>query len=150
MFEYGCYDGVYESSGADNQHLRDFIQYPRPHSDYNQGKPFTINNQKLYYVDMNSSYMSFINGIPTDLTMQNKNYNKFMDMIHSTVNVIYENIDAILVTESDYNKLQSMNLIGDNLGQFKVEHIFNSFKYISPRHWKAVCDDGSIEKRGKW
>ena len=60
MFEYGCFDGVYESSGYDNQQLRKSIKYPRPHSDYKCGKCFEI-CEKLYYIDMNSSYMSFIN-----------------------------------------------------------------------------------------
>lgn len=68
MFEYGCFDGVYESSGNENQNLRNEIKYPRPHANYNQGKPFCL-QQKMYYIDMNSSYMSFINGIPTDLSM---------------------------------------------------------------------------------
>ena len=78
------------------------------------------------------------------------NYNKFMDYIRSTVNVIYENIDAILINESDYNKLNQLGLIGDELGKFKIEHIFTSFKYVSPRKWIATCLDGTIEKRGKW
>ena len=249
MFEYGCFDGVYESCGELNQKLREEIHYPRPFGNYNGGKPFKI-SEKLYYVDMNSSYMSFINGIPTDLNLTErnykinelirtlytlrrnlkttnpklaitlkflmnscfgyslrkqkmyknkfsanldsytnnynsfifavyktdenkgfvhskqsfspdynycqfgydilKNYNNFMNNIKNKVNVIYENIDAILINESDYNKLKSEGLIGNELGQFKIEHIFKSFEYVSPRKWKGIELDGSITTRGKW
>ena len=250
LYEYGCFDGVFESSGKENQELRAKIHYPRPLSNYNNGKPFEITD-KLYYIDMNSSYLSFINGYPTDLTFSKRNfkinelittlfnlrkqykqsnpklattikflmtscygyslrkpkeikrkysnnvnnylanyqnyvfafyptkndnegfiysvnnfstdyntiqfgadilnnYHKFMDDIRSKVNVIYENIDAVLINESDYNKLNQLGLIGDELGKFKIEHIFTSFKYISPRKWYATCLDGTIEKRGKW
>ena len=250
MFECGCYDGVYESSGTENQRLRDSIQYPRPHSDYNNGAAFEINNTKLYYIDMNSSYMSFINGIPTDLSMNTRNYkinelihtlynlrrkykqsnpklattikflmnscygyslrkpkeykrkysnnisnyvsnyqnfifavyelehnkgfihsknsfvpdyntvqfgadvinnyNRFMDMIRSTVNVLYSNIDAILISESDYNKLQSMGLVGSELGQFHIEHVFDRFVYRSGRKWKGYFDGELVEQRGRF
>ena len=77
------------------------------------------------------------------------NYNQFMNMIRNTVDVIYENIDAILVTEDDYNKLNELGYIGDKLGQFKIEHIFTSFRYVSGRKWIATCEDGTVEKRGK-
>lgn len=249
MFEYGCFDGVYESTGEQNQKLREQIHYPRPYGGYNDGKPFTIND-KLYYIDMNSSYMSFIDGIPTDLTMSNrnytinkliqtfynirhnllqvnpklattlkflmnscfgyslkkqklyknkfsqnldnyinnynsfifavyqtadnegfvhskqsfspdynviqfgydilKNYNEFMNKIKQKVNVIYENIDAILINEADYKKLESEGLIGDNLGQFKIENVFDEFVYSSPRRWKGYLNGQLVEKRGKW
>ena len=246
-----CVDAA-SYTGIDNIMLRESIVYPHPHSDYKAGKPFELKNQgKLYYIDMNSSYMSFINGMPTDLTcvehnykinklinitynyrrkvkqshpklattikfLMNScygyslrkpklykrkyttnvnsylnryspfvfnvyningdnegyvhskasftpdyntvqfgasilnNYHTFMNRIRSIVNVIYENIDAILINEDDYNKLLAAGYIGDNLGQFKIEHVFTSFKYISPRKWYAICDDGTIEKRGKW
>ena len=250
MFEYGCYDGVYESSGIDNQKLRESIVYPHPHSDFNDGKPFEINNQKLYYIDMNSSYMSFINGLPTDLTMKERNYkineliqtlfnlrkqikqtnpklattlkflmnscygyslrkpkvfkhkysnninnylsnyqnyvfavyeqkpnegyvysknnfatdyntiqfgadilnnyHKFMESIRSKVKVIYENIDAILISEDDFNKLKQEGLIGENLGKFKVEHVFDRFVYQSGRKWKGYYNEDLIEQRGKF
>lgn len=249
MFEYGCFDGVFESTGEQNQKLRSEIHYPRPHSGFNDGEPFEIHD-KLYYIDMNSSYMSFIDGIPTDLTMTKrnykindliktfyeirrekkrtnpklattlkflmnscfgyslkkqklyknkftnnlnfytnayqsfifaiypteenkgfvhsrqsfspdynvvqfgydilKNYNEFMNKIKQKVNVYFENIDAILINEADYLKLQAEGLIGENLGQFKIEHIFKSFEYISPRHWRGIDIDGTITTRGKW
>ena len=57
-----------------------------------------------------------------------KNYNEFMNKIKSIVNVYYENIDAILINESDYKKLKEAGYIGDELGMFKIEHIFKSFE----------------------
>lgn len=79
-----------------------------------------------------------------------KNYNEFMEMIRGKVNVIYENIDAILITEEDFNKLKQEGFIGNQLGKFKIEHIFNSFEYLSPRHWRGISEDGEITTRGKW
>ena len=253
MFEFGCYDNVYESSGIDNIMLRQSINYPKPHSDYNEGKPFEIIDQgKLYYIDMNSSYLSFVNGVPTDLTMQDRNYsinkliklmynyrrkikqthpklattikflmnscygyslrkpkyfkrkhtsnienyinkyssfifatyndqssvnegfvyskasfapdyntlqfgadiinnyNNFMNKINNIVKVLYSNIDAILITEDDYNKLKELGYIGEELGQFKIEHIFDRFIYKSGRKWQGYLNNEIIEQRGKW
>ena len=250
MYEFGCFDGVYESCGADNQALRAQIKYPRPHSDYNGGKPFEITG-KLYYVDMNSAYMSFIDGIPTDLTNEHKNnkitelihklydlrnsykqtnpklsktlkflmnscygyslkkakefhrkfansisthvdnygdfvfasyskngdnrgfvdskcsfcpdyncvqfgadimknYNEYFDHFRSTVKVYYENVDAFLIDEDDFNKLQAAGLVGDKLGQFKCEHVFDRFEYKSGRKWRGWLGGALIDKRGEW
>ena len=79
-----------------------------------------------------------------------RNYHKFMDEIKSQVNVIYENIDAILINETDYNKLNQMGLVGDELGQFKVEYVFDRFIYKSGRKWHGFYNGESIEHRGKW
>ena len=49
MFEYGCYDGVYESSGVDNNKLRESIVYPHPHSDYHNNQSFEINNKIFFH-----------------------------------------------------------------------------------------------------
>ena len=38
--------------------------------------------------------------------------------------VYYFNIDALLIDEDDYYKLMQAGMIGDELGQFKIEHIF--------------------------
>ena len=79
-----------------------------------------------------------------------KNYNVFMNMIKQKVNVIYEHVDAILINESDYKKLKREGLIGNELGQFKIEHIFTSFEYISPMKWRGINIDGTMTTRGKW
>ena len=73
-----------------------------------------------------------------------------MTNIKNEVNVIYENIDAILVSESDFHKLEDSGLIGNKLGQFKVEHVFQSFEYESPRKWRGIEFDGTVITRGKW
>ena len=52
------------------------------------------------------------------------NYYAFMDKISNLVNVLYWNIDAILVCEDDYLKLKELGYIGSELGQFKNEKVF--------------------------
>ena len=71
-------------------------------------------------------------------------FKRKMDYIKSLVHVYYENIDAILIDEHDFNKLQQMGMIGDELGQFKIEHIFNEIAIKSPKRYVATLDDGSI------
>lgn len=77
------------------------------------------------------------------------NYHKKMDYVKSLVNVLYENIDAILITEEDYHKLEQVGLIGNELGQFKIEHKFSEIVIRGPRQIMAIdADDGSLYKRG--
>lgn len=77
------------------------------------------------------------------------NYHKKMDYVKSLVNVLYENIDAILITEDDYHKLEQVGLIGNELGQFKIEHKFSEIAIRGPRQIMAIeADDGSLYKRG--
>ena len=66
-----------------------------------------------------------------------------MNEIKSLVNVFYENIDAILIDENDYNKLLKLGYIGDKLGQFKIEHVFNEIAIKSSRKYVAKLDDGN-------
>ena len=66
------------------------------------------------------------------------------------VNVLYCNVDSILVTEDDYNKLKESGWIDDNeFGKFKDEHIFTEFCIKTPRKWIGVCEDGTIVSRPK-
>lgn len=76
------------------------------------------------------------------------NYHKKMNHVKSLVNVLYENIDAILVSEEDYLKLDREGLIGDKLGQFKIEHKFSEIAIRGPRQIMAIEDNGSLYKRG--
>jgi GH15 family glucan-1,4-alpha-glucosidase len=60
------------------------------------------------------------------------------------VNVIYENIDAILINESDYELLKDLGYIHDTqLGKFKVEHIFTEICIISQKKYIATTIDGT-------
>jgi hypothetical protein len=75
------------------------------------------------------------------------NYHIFMEKISSIVNVLFINIDSILVDENDFNKLKELGYIGDQLRQFKVEYIFTEFAIISPRVWLAVKENGELVKK---
>ena len=246
MFEYGCFDGVYEISGDIAQSIRNQCIFPRTHTFNN--KPLYL-KQKLYYIDLNGAYMSAVESIPTgenadgvpntrikdliqllyDIRKQSnpklsktikcmmnscwgysirrpklikrkyaKNVNKTIDEmeqfiykysydsngesgwvsliepfvqhftvphfaksvldtfrakfdeVKSLVNVYYENIDAILIDENDYNKLKRMGYIGDKLGQFKIEHVFNEIAIKSARKYVAnlimVRDSTTVSK----
>ena len=76
------------------------------------------------------------------------NYHKKMNHVKSLVNVLYENIDAILVSEEDYLKLDHEGLIGDELGQFKIEHEFKEIAIAGPRQIMAIEKDGTLYQRG--
>lgn len=237
IFEYGCYDDVYELSGTKAESIRRECIFPKHDS-----KPF-YSNEKLYYIDLNGAYMSCVKGIPTgkngdgelntkvrdlinDLykarlqaskegkdklaftlkvmmascygysirrqkdinhkyTSNVENYintfNPFvvkwnytddqagfvdtiksfaphftcpqfaklvldefqdkMNQVKSLVNVLYQNIDAVLISESDYLKLKDLGFIGNELGQFKIEHIFKEFAFKGGRQYVATLDN---------
>ena len=240
MYEYGCFDDVYELSGATAQSIRRECIFPK-----HNHEPF-YSNEKLYYIDLNGAYMSCIKGIPTgkypfnnelntkikDLidelyearsrakrdglvklsitlkylmnscwgysikrpkiikhkfcddvdkyvdtfapfvvkykylngsskgfvdTIQSfvphfttpqfakavlDTFNEKMEKVRSLVQVLYQNVDAILIRESDYKKLVEMGFVGDELGQFKIEHIFTEFAKKSGRQYVAKLESG--------
>jgi hypothetical protein len=70
------------------------------------------------------------------------NFNKFMDDISKIVKVHYYNVDAIMVSEEDYNKLVELGYVGTNLGQFKLTNRFKEVYFKSPRIWMAKTMDG--------
>jgi hypothetical protein len=65
MYEYGCFDGVMESSGTRNAEVRNSIEFPKPRT--HDGKPLYLSDGKFYYIDLNGAYLSFIDGIPLNL-----------------------------------------------------------------------------------
>lgn len=108
-----------------------------------------------FIVSYDDTYVREVNPVVTNFSYPQfarrvlYNYHKKMDHIKSLVNVLYENIDAILVTEEDYNKLFSLGLIGKELGQFKIEHKFSEIAIRGPRQIMAIeADGGSLYKRG--
>ena len=242
MYEYGCFDGVFELTGINAKRIREECIFPKTRT-FND-KPF-YSDERLYYIDLNGAYMSAIKSIPTgenadggvntkikDLIntlytermkakkegkvklastlkfMMNscwgysikrpklikhkfaKNVNSYvetyapfvvgynynddgisgfvdtvnsfvphftvpqfarsvlnefklmMDKIKSLVTVYYENIDAILISESDYEKLVKLGYVGDKLGQFKIEHIFTEIAIKSTKRYVATLDNG--------
>lgn len=70
------------------------------------------------------------------------NFNKKIDEISKIVNVYYFNIDSILIDESDYNKLNELGYINDNLGGFKIEHVFTEIAIKSSKIFVGTLIDG--------
>ena len=103
-----------------------------------------------YNDDCVSGYVHLINSFVSHFTIPQfaksllDAYKRKMDEIKSIVNVYYTNIDAILINEQDYNKLKSLGYIGNELGQFKIEHVFNEIAIMSPKRYVAKLDDGTI------
>ena len=240
MYEYGCFEGVFELAQPLANVIRDQLVFPKPHT--TDGEKF-YSNKKLYYVDLNSAYLSVIQGIPTGKcdeagnfgfeqntkiqelieklytirqqikttnpilskclkllstscwgysikknrmfkTVKSTNKDEFvkshinyiiehdddvvkmiksisfnysmpqfarevlnnyhikMDVIRKLCKIYYENIDAILIEEEDYHKLESLGMIGNELGKFKIEHIFTEIAIMSSRKFVATLDNG--------
>ena len=71
-------------------------------------------------------------------------FNSIMDNVKSIVNVLYQNVDAILINEADYNKLMELGYIGSELGQFKIEHIFTEIAIMTKKKYMAILDTGEV------
>ena len=71
-------------------------------------------------------------------------FNSIMDNVKSIVDVLYQNVDAILIRESDYNKLMKLGYIGNKLGQFKIEHIFTEIAIMTKKKYMAILDNGEV------
>ena len=241
MYEYGCFENVYELAQPLATIIRNDLVFPKPHT--TDGNKF-YSNKKLYYVDLNSAYLSVIEGIPKGKcdkdgnfteglntkikelinklytirqqlkktnpilatclkylstscwgssikknrmfkTVKPKdkdqfiashinfviehdneivklvksvsfqysypqfarevlnNYHKKMNEIKNICKIYYENIDAILIDEEDYNKLVSLGYVGNELGKFKIEHIFTEIAISSSRKFVATLEDGT-------
>jgi hypothetical protein len=248
MFEYGCFEGVEESSGTKNTMVRESIKFPKPQMRIKHSK------QKLYYLDIVGAYSSCIDGIPLTLDSSGERNYRINDLIQklftirktlkdsgsklaitikfmmnscfgfsmqkskyittkystnvdvgideifdfvakysykdaarthgegfvTTVNtfhphfnhvqfakvildnywlnvegimdfvdVLYWNIDAFLVNEEDYTKLLEIGMIGDDLGQLKVECVFDEVVFESARRWMGLLENGDIYCRPK-
>src|SRR5215469_16162136 len=238
MYEYGCYEGVMESSGTKNQEIRKSLIHPETGT--HNKKPLVLDKGPYYYIDMNGAYMSVINGIPHTIEPSSKvnykineliqrlfefrnqakakdnpmhkciknmmvsafgysyrkpkpfknkypkdvkkyvaenqkflaiyddervteilpfsphfncvqfaksildNYHELMQKISSLVNVLYSCVDAILISEADYKKLEELGYIGSKLGQFKIDKIFSEFVIKSKVKWLAKFVDGTV------
>jgi hypothetical protein len=60
------------------------------------------------------------------------------------VTILFNNKDAFIINKSDFEKLNELGYIGDDLGQFKTEAIFDEACFMGPGKWMGNCDDGSI------
>ena len=71
-------------------------------------------------------------------------FNNKMNEIKSIVNVLFQNIDAIVVNERDYNKLLDLGYVHPTeLGKLKVEHVFTSMVFYNKMKWIGINEDGS-------
>ena len=78
------------------------------------------------------------------------NYHEKMKTIGELVDILYCNIDSILVTESDYLKLQELGYVDENeFGKFRVEHIFTRFAIKNARNWVGITESGEKVCRPK-
>ena len=76
------------------------------------------------------------------------NYHEKMNKISEIVNIMYCNVDSILVTEQDYLKLEALGWIHDDeFGKFRVEHIFEEFAIKSVKKWIGITIDGMEIRR---
>ncbi len=71
------------------------------------------------------------------------NFNNKMKELCSKVNVLYSKTDSALIYENDYKKLVEEKWIGEDLGLFKVEHIFSEVYVKSPEKWIGKNEDGT-------
>ncbi|MBR4625674.1 MAG: hypothetical protein IKO56_09095 [Alphaproteobacteria bacterium] len=234
MYEYGCFDGVYELTGEKRDEIRNSLVFPT-----RQLTTDTI-NEKCYYLDFNGAYCSFMTNIPSgvddtcntkikelieimyakrlnakqehndkfaktlkfimcscygasitrpklfknkhstnvqgtirehgDLVVSHNEqgfvtikrplvehynhpqfakvildgFNAKCDEIKSLVNVLFQNFDAFIVNEADYNKLNSLGYIHPTeLGKLKVEHVFQSVTFKNKCQWIGINEDGT-------
>ena len=241
MFEYGCFDDVYELAGTYRDSIRESLVFP--------GRELTVKNinEKCYYIDFNGAFCSFMTHIPTGKPIDNQftsintkigelinkmyqcrmdardngnnklartikfimcscygksiakpvkikrkwseniqgtinnqgvlvasydnqdagyvhiiqpyvehyNYPQFarvildgfankVNEIEKIVNILFRNIDAFIVNESDFNKLQQLGYIHPTeLGKLKVEHIFTSVTFYNKMKWVGINEDGT-------
>jgi len=78
MYEYGCYDDVYELTGQYANDIRSGLKFPKTGTPNNHYPFFT--QQKLYYIDLNGAYMSCVESIPTGIDFKSQN-TKIKDLI---------------------------------------------------------------------
>ena len=113
----------------------------------------TINNQGDLVISCENKDAGFVNIIqpyvehyshPHFAKVILDGFNNKLNEIKSIVNVLFQNIDAIVVNESDYNKLNELGYIHPTeLGKPKVEHVFESMKFYNKMRWIGINEDGS-------
>jgi hypothetical protein len=85
MFEYGCFEGVMESSGEKNHEVRQSIIFPKPKT-YNNESLYL--NGKYYYIDMISAYPSCMEGIPHSLEKDSEVNYKIKELIQKMFTIV--------------------------------------------------------------
>lgn len=101
------------------------------------------------YVGNNTGFVDTVNSFVPHFTTPQfaldilTNFNKKINEISQLVHVWYYNIDSILIDEDDYNKLNKLGYINENLGGFKIEHIFNEIAIKSAKLFVGTLVDGT-------
>ena len=113
----------------------------------------TISNQGDFVISTESGNEGFVNIIqpyvehyshPHFAKVILDGFQQKVQEIKSIVNVLFQNIDAFIVNESDYNKLVELGYVHPTeLGKLKVEHVFKSVQFYSKMKWIGINEDNS-------
>ena len=113
----------------------------------NTFSPFVIGYN--YNNDHTSGFVDTVNSFVPHFTVPHfalsvlNEFKKKMDEVKSLVNVYYENVDAILIDENDYNKLVKLGFIGEELGKFKIEKVFTEIAIKSSKRYVATLENNN-------
>ena len=72
-----------------------------------------------------------------------REFNDKMNYIKNIVKVYYSKVDSALISENDFKLLCDKGLIGNELGKFKIEHVFAEIYFKSAENWIGKHEDGS-------
>ena len=89
-------------------------------------------------ISVNYTYPQFAREVLTNFAA------KINEVVKLCKHVFYYNIDALLIDEEDFHKLEQLGYIGNKLGQFKIEHVFTEIAIKSSRVYMATLDNGEI------
>ena len=110
-----------------------------------------INQNCDYVVEFNNEFIKYIKSVNVHYSypqfakqVLDNFHNKINEVVNKIKHVYYYNVDALLIDEDDYNKLCELGYIGNALGQFKIEHIFNEIAIKSKRQYMAILDNGQV------
>ena len=72
-------------------------------------------------------------------------FNRLMaEIVQMGVRPLYYNIDAILINRKDYDLLEHVGMVGQRLGQFKLDKVFTKIYIRSARKYVARLKDGTF------
>ena len=113
----------------------------------------TIDNQGDFVISAEAGNEGFVNIIqpyvehyshPHFAKVILDGFQQKVQEIKSITNVLFQNIDAFIVNESDYNKLVELGYVHPTeLGKLKVEHVFKSVRFYSKMKWIGINEDNS-------
>ena len=113
----------------------------------------TINNQGDFVISHENKASGFVNimnpyvehySYPHFAKVILDGLNNKLNEIKAIVNVLFQNIDAIIVNEADYNKLLELGYIHDTeLGKLKVERVFKSIQFYNKMRWIGINEDNT-------